>query len=48
MGGLTGCGINGKDPEEAIFWSGRKANAGGKDVQAAREACRRRCGKTKR
>ena len=46
MSGLMWCGIFLKDLEEAMFWSGRKAEACGLDVQAAREAGRRRYQKT--
>ena len=42
MSGLMWCGVYAKDLEEAMFWSGRKADVCGKDVQAAREAGRRR------
>jgi hypothetical protein len=42
MSGLMWCGVYGKDLEEAMFWSGRKADVCRKDVQAAREAGRRR------
>lgn len=42
MSGLMWCGVYGKDLEEAMFWSGRKADICRKDVQAAREAGRRR------
>ena len=42
MSGLMWCGVYAKDVEEAMFWSGRKADVCGKDVQAAREAGRRR------
>lgn len=42
MSGLMWCGIHTKDLAEAMFWSGRKAEACGHDVQAAREAGRRR------
>ena len=45
MSGLMWCGIYGKDLEEAMFWSGRKAAVCCKDVQAAREAGRRRYAK---
>jgi hypothetical protein len=40
--GLMWCGVQTKDLEETLFWSGRKAEANGRDVQAAREAGRRR------
>ena len=42
MSGLMWCGVYGKDLEEAMFWSGRKADVCRQDVQAAREAARRR------
>jgi len=42
MSGLMWCGVYGKDLEEAMFWSGRKADVCRQDVQAAREAGRRR------
>jgi len=42
MSGLMWCGVYGKDLEEAMFWSGRKADICRQDVQAAREAGRRR------
>jgi tetratricopeptide (TPR) repeat protein len=42
MSGLMWCGVYAKDLEEAMFWSGRKADLCGKDVQAARESARRR------
>jgi len=42
MSGLMWCGVYAKDLEEAMFWSGRKADVCGKDVQAARESGRRR------
>lgn len=42
MSGLMWCGVYGRDLEEAMFWSGRKAEACGMDIQAAREAGRRR------
>lgn len=42
MAGLMWCGVQTKDLEETLFWSGRKADACGRDVQAAREAGRRR------
>lgn len=42
MSGLMWCGVYTKDLEEAMFWSGRKAEVRRKDVQAARETGRRR------
>lgn len=42
MSGLMWCGVYTKDLEEAMFWSGRKADACRQDVAAAREAGRRR------
>lgn len=45
MSGLMWCGVYGKDLEEAMFWSGRKADVCRQDVQAAREAGRRRYAK---
>ena len=42
MSGLMWCGIYTKDLEEALFWSGRKAEACRRDIEAARQACRRR------
>ena len=42
MSGLMWCGVYGQDLEEALFWSGRKADVCRKDVPAAREAGRRR------
>jgi hypothetical protein len=42
MAGLMWCGVYGKDMEEAMFWSARKADVCRRDVQAAREAGRRR------
>ena len=42
MSGLMWCGIYTKDLEEAMFWSGRKAEACRQDIEAARQACRRR------
>ena len=42
MSGLMWCGVYAKDLEEAMFWSGRKADACRQDVAAAREAGRRR------
>lgn len=42
MSGLMWCGVYGKDLEEAMFWSGRKADICRQDVQAAREDGRRR------
>lgn len=42
MSGLMWCGVYGKDLEETMFWCGRKAEACGQDVQAAREAGQRR------
>jgi hypothetical protein len=42
MSGLMWCGIFSKDLEEAMFWSGRKADVCGRDVEAARAAGRRR------
>jgi hypothetical protein len=42
MSGLMWCGVYGKDLEEAMFWSGRKADVCRQDVQAAREDGRRR------
>jgi len=42
MSGLMWCGVYARDLEEAMFWSGRKADACRKDVAAAREAGRRR------
>ena len=42
MSGLMWCGVYGKDLEEAMFWCGRKADVCHRDVQAAREAGRRR------
>lgn len=48
MSGLMWCGVYAKDLEEAMFWSGRKADACRKDVAAAREAGRRRYEKANR
>jgi len=48
MSGLMWCGVYGKDLEEAMFWSGRKADICRQDVQAAREAGRRRYEKANR
>ena len=45
MSGLMWCGVYAKDLEEAMFWSARKADVCRKDVQAAREAGRRRYAK---
>lgn len=45
MSGLMWCGVYGKDLEEAMFWSGRKADVCRKDIQAARESGRRRYAK---
>jgi hypothetical protein len=42
MSGLMWCGVYGQDLEEAMFWSGRKADVCRQDVQTAREAGRRR------
>lgn len=42
MSGLMWCGIYTKDIEDAMFWSGRKADVCRKDVEAAREAAKRR------
>ena len=42
MSGLMWCGVYTKDQEEAMFWSGRKAEVCREDVQAAREAGRHR------
>ena len=42
MSGLMWCGVYGKDLEETMFWSGRKADICHQDIQAAREAGRRR------
>jgi hypothetical protein len=42
MSGLMWCGVYGQDLEEAMFWSGRKADVCRQDVPAAREAGRRR------
>ncbi|BBO70883.1 hypothetical protein DSCA_48130 [Desulfosarcina alkanivorans] len=42
MSGMMWCGVYGKDREEAMFWSGRKADVLRQDVQAAREAGRQR------
>jgi hypothetical protein len=42
MSGLMWCGVYAKDLEEAMYWSGRKADVCGRDVVAAREAGRRR------
>jgi hypothetical protein len=42
MSGLMWCGVYAKDLEEAMFWSGRKADICRQDVEAAREAGRRR------
>jgi hypothetical protein len=42
MSGLMWCGVYTKDLEEAMFWSGRKADVCGRDVEAARAAGRRR------
>lgn len=42
MSGLMWCGIYHQDLEEAMYWSGRKADTCGQDVKAAREAGRRR------
>jgi hypothetical protein len=48
MSGLMWCGVYRKDLEEAMYWSGRKADVCGKDVQAARESGRRRYEKANR
>jgi len=48
MSGLMWCGVYARDLEEAIFWSGRKADVCGQDVVAAREAGRRRYEKANR
>lgn len=45
MSGMMWCGVYGKDLEEALFWSGRKADVCRQDIQAAREAGRRRYAK---
>jgi hypothetical protein len=45
MSGMMWCGVYGKDLEEALFWSGRKADVCRQDVQAAREAGRKRYAK---
>jgi hypothetical protein len=45
MSGMMWCGVYGKDLEEALFWSGRKADVCHQDVQAAREAGRKRYAK---
>ncbi len=42
MSGLMWCGIYGRDIEEALFWSGRKADVCRQDVKAARETGRKR------
>lgn len=42
MSGLMWCGVYAKDLEEAMYWSGRKADVCRRDVPAAREAGRRR------
>jgi hypothetical protein len=42
MSGLMWCGVYGKDLEEAVYWSARKADVCGRDVSAAREKGRRR------
>lgn len=42
MSGLMWCGVYMKDLEEAMFWSGRKADVCGKDIEAARAAGRRK------
>ena len=42
MSGLMWCGVYGRDLEEALYWSARKADVCGRDVQAARESARRR------
>ena len=42
MSGLMWCGVYDKDLEEAMFWSGRKADVCGKDVEEARNAGRKR------
>ena len=42
MSGLAWCGVYSKDLDDAMFWSGRKADVCREDVQAAREAGRRR------
>ncbi len=42
MSGLMWCGVYHQDEEEAMYWSGRKADICGQDVKAAREAGRRR------
>lgn len=42
MSGLMWCGVYTKDIEEAMFWSGRKADVCRKDVEAARKAAKRR------
>jgi len=48
MSGLMWCGVYRKDLEEALYWSGRKADVCGQDVQAARESARRRYEKANR
>lgn len=48
MSGLMWCGVYAKDLEEAMFWSGRKAEVCGQDIVAAREAGRRRYEKANR
>ena len=45
MSGLMWCGVYTKDLEEAMFWSGRKADICSQDIQAAREAGRKRYAK---
>ena len=45
MSGLMWCGIYGKDLEEAMYWSARKADVSGRDVKAAREKGRQRYAK---
>ncbi|HSO19713.1 MAG TPA: hypothetical protein VLT88_09660 [Desulfosarcina sp.] len=42
MSGLMWCGVYAKDIEEAMFWSGRKADVCGQDIEAAREEGRQR------
>ena len=42
MSGLMWCGVYNQDVEEAMYWSGRKADICGRDVKAARQAGRRR------
>jgi len=42
MSGLMWCGVYTKDIEEAMYWSGRKADVCRNDVKAAREAAKRR------